>query len=143
MVSDFNVHRVIPQLATPMKKTRGDSVLGASHDLRIVGSAATWSATTKEISATVGWLTKAQKTRPAKEIEPQTTSKVPIRQTPWGLKNETTTMTQGTSPSINVVSDASPMCCWISMTKASTPSSPHSDHVTRWGEVTPRSVSRM
>jgi hypothetical protein len=36
-----NVNSVIPQFMNPMKKTLGDSVEGANHDLRRVGRAAT------------------------------------------------------------------------------------------------------
>jgi len=143
VVKAFSVKIVMKQFNEPMMKTRGDSVVGASHDLRNVGSAAIWSAQTNETRAMVGSLTKAQKANPASEIAPQTTSKVSIFQTLPGFRNDAATTTQGTSPSISVISDAEPTCCWISMTKASTPSRPQSDHVTRWGYATPRNVSRM
>ena len=39
-VKTFNVSTVMAQFKNPMKNATGDSVLGASHDFRSVGSAA-------------------------------------------------------------------------------------------------------
>jgi hypothetical protein len=142
VVMTFSVKIVMVQLKAPKMKTRGDSVDGASHDLRSVGSPATWSAQTKEINAIVGSFTKAQNARPAKETMPQTTSKGPSRQTLWGFLNETMTTAHGTKPSINVMSEANPTCCCNSTPKAKTPSTPHNYQVTRFGDVIPRQVSR-
>src|ERR1700722_9662059 len=143
VVNFVNVSSVIAQLVEPKKKSRGDSVLGASHDFRIVGSAAIWSATTKETSATVGSLTKVQNTSPPTDTAPHTASNAPSFHTPLGLWNEATTTAHGTSPSINVMSAASPTCCCTSTQNAKMPSTPHSDHVTRFGAVSPRKVSPM
>ena len=41
VVKCLSVSSVMAQFMKPMKKTRGDSVLGASHDFRMVGRAAT------------------------------------------------------------------------------------------------------
>jgi mitochondrial fission protein ELM1 len=111
VVNAVNVKRVIVQLRAPKMKTRGDSVDGASHDLRMVGSPAIWSAQTKETKAIVGSLTNIQKARPANEMAPHTMSKGPSRHTLWGFRNETINTAQGTKPSISVVSEANPTCC--------------------------------
>src|ERR1700691_130213 len=78
VVMTFSVSTVMMQFTHPMTNTRDASVDGASHDLRSVGSPATWSAQTKDTSATVGSLANAQNTSPASAMAPHTTSKAPI-----------------------------------------------------------------
>ena len=88
VVQTFKVKIVIAQFKQPSMKVRADSDEGASHDFRKVGRAAAWSAQTKDTNAIVGSFTKAQKTRPANEIDPHTMSKVPIFHTACELRND-------------------------------------------------------
>jgi hypothetical protein len=136
------VSRVMTQLTAPVTKTFADSVSGASHDLRTVGSAATWSALMNATIATVGsWMT-AQKTIPTTETTPQAASKGPTRHTALGFQNDAATTMSGLTPNISVITAARPTWPWTSTTKASTPATPQSPHDTRLGWVSPRSVAR-
>jgi hypothetical protein len=110
VVQTFKVKIVIAQFKQPSMKVRADSEEGASHDFRKVGRAAAWSAQTKDTNAIVGSFTKAQKTRPANEIDPHTMSKVPIFHTACELRNDAATTAKGTRPSASVIHEARPTC---------------------------------